>query len=129
MKGAAMGKSNHNDVLDAIGQYYINHCDKMVLCSQEPLTFVEANSTYFLAGVAMAAGDQALADGDTSGRKVTTAAKSGVPVTNTGTSNHCALLDTVNSKLLRVTTHTAQALTAGNTVDIGAYKEETADPT
>ena len=98
-----MPRSNHNDVLDAPGAYYQANCDKLVLCSREPTTFTEANTTYFLAGVALASGDFTLADGATNGRKVTTAAKSGVSVTNTGKATHAALLDTVNSKVLRVT--------------------------
>lgn len=124
-----MGKSVHNDVLDAAWDYLAANCDKMVLCSQEPTTFEEANATYALADVAMDSGDFANADGDTSGRKVTVAAQNAVDVDASGTSNHVALLDTVNSKLLYVCTHTGQALTSGNTVNIGAWEAEILDPT
>lgn len=123
-----MGKSVHNDVLDGAHNTVLNNCTRITLCSQEPLTFAEANATYMLAQQTVDSLDFTVADGDTSGRKLTLAAQSGVSVTNTGTSNHLALLDVANSKLLRVTTHTAQALTASNTVDIGAHKMEIADP-
>lgn len=124
-----MGKSVHNDVLDGAHNIIKNNCTRMTLCSQEPTTYTEANATYALADVTMASGDFTVADGDTNGRKVTVAAKSAVPVDATGTSNHVALLDVANSKLLYVTTHTAQALTSGNTANIGSWKVEIADPT
>lgn len=123
-----MGKSVHNDVLDGALNIIKNNCTRMVLCSQEPTTFTEADVTYKLADVTMASGDFTAGDGDTSGRKLTVAAKSAVPVDASGTSNHVALLDVTNSKLLYVTTHTGQALVSGNTVDIGAWDIEIADP-
>lgn len=124
-----MGKSVHDDVLDGAHNIIKNNCTRMVLCSQEPLTFTEADVTYKLADVTMASGDFTVANGDTSGRKVTVAAKTAIPVDASGTSNHAALLDVANSKLLAVTTHTAQALTSGNTVNTGAWKAEITDPT
>jgi hypothetical protein len=123
-----MAKSVHNDVLDGALNVIKTSCNKMVLCSQEPTTYTQANATYALADVAMASGDFTIADGDTSGRKVTVAAKSAVPVDASGTSNHVALVDTTGSRLLYVTTHTGQALTSGNTVNIGAWDAEIADP-
>lgn len=124
-----MGKSAHDDVFDNGLNAIKNNCDKMVLCSQEPTTFVEANVTFALADVAMVSGDFTIANGDVSGRKITVVAKNAVPVDATGTSNHLALLDTINSKLLFVTTHPAQAVTSGNTANIAAWKDEIADPT
>lgn len=123
-----MGKTVHDDVLDGALDIIRNNCTRMTLCSQEPTTYAEANATYALADVTMASGDFTKANGDTSGRKLTVAAKSGVTVDASGTSNHVALLDVTNSKLLYVTTHTGQALTSGNTVDIGAWDIEIADP-
>jgi hypothetical protein len=123
-----MAKSVHDDVLDGALNVIKNNCTRMTLCSQQPTTYTEANATYALADVTMASGDFTVANGDTSGRKVTVAAKSAVPVDTTGTSNHVALLDVTNSKLLYVTTHTGQALTSGNTVNIGAWDAEIADP-
>jgi hypothetical protein len=76
--------------------------------------------------VAVTGTDFTLADGDTSGRKMTVAAKNGVPIDANGTGSHVALVDA--TRLLFVTTCTAQVLTAGGTVDVPAWKEEIADP-
>ena len=123
-----MAKSVHNDVLDGALTVIKNNCDKMTVCSAAPTTFAEGDSTYALADVAMAGSDFAVADGDTSGRKVTAGQKSGVTVDNSGTATHVALLDTAGSRLLYVTTCTSQALTAGNTMTFEAWDIEIADP-
>ena len=124
-----MAKSVHNDVLDASHDETAT-ANLQTACSAEPTTRTEAVTTFALADVAMTAGagnDYTIADGDTSGRKVTTAAKNGVLVDTTGTATHIALVD--GTRLLRVTTCTSQALTAGNTVNFPAWKAEIADPT
>ncbi len=123
-----MGKYINPAVLDlALGDIR-SSCNKMVVCSQQPLTFAEANATYALASVAMAPADFTLANGDTSGRKVSVAAKAAVPVTVNGTGNHVALVDTATSTLKLVTTAPSTALSAGGTVDIGAWKDEIQAP-
>jgi hypothetical protein len=66
-------------------------------------------------------------DGDTSGRKVTTNAISGVSITASGTATHIYLDN--GTSALYVTTCTSQALTSGNTVNVPAWKVEIADPT
>lgn len=121
-----MAKIVNDLVLDAALNYIKSNANLMALCSQQPTTRTEAATTYKLADVAMASGDFVIANGDTSGRKVTVAAKSGVPVVATGTGNHVALMDATN--LLYVTTCTAQAVGAGGTVDFGSWKIEIADP-
>ena len=68
------------------------------------------------------------ANGDTSGRKLTSNQHTGITVDTTGTATHIALADSATSKLLFVTTCTSQALTAGNTVTIPAWDDEIADP-
>jgi Flp pilus assembly protein TadG len=124
-----MAKTVHDDVLDGALNIIKNNCTRMTLCSAQPTTYAEGNATYALADVTMAAGDFTAANGDTSGRKLTVAAKSAVPVDTSGTSNHVALLDVTNSKLLYVTTNTSQAVSSGGTADIGTWKIEIADPT
>jgi len=124
-----MAKSVHDDVLDGAHNIIKNNCTRMTLCSAQPTTYAEGNATYALADVTLASGDFTNADGDTSGRKQTVAAKSGVTVDASGTGTHIALLDVANSKLLRVTTCTSVAVTAGGTVDFPAWKSEIADPT
>lgn len=123
-----MAKSIHDDVLDAALNLIKNNATRMVACSAQPTTFAEANATYALADVTMAAGDYTVGNGDTSGRKITVAAKTGIPVDATGTVTHVAHLDVANSKLLFVTTTPSQAVGAGGTLDIGSHKYEIADP-
>jgi hypothetical protein len=124
-----MAKSVHDDVLDGALNIVKNNCTRQVVCNAQPTTYTEGNATFALADVTMASGDFTAANGDTSGRKVTVASKSAVPVDTTGTATHVCLLDVSNTKLLYVTTCTSQALTSGNTVTIPAWDVEIADPT
>lgn len=122
-----MAKRVHDDVLDGAFDV-LDQADLMIACSAEPTTRAEAVSTYALADVAMTPNtDYTKANGDTNGRKVTVAAKSGVNVDASGTATHIALVD--GTRLLYVTTCTSQALTSGNTVNFPAWDVEIADPT
>lgn len=123
-----MAKSVHNDVLDGALNVIKNNCTRQTLCNAEPTTYTQGNATFALADVTMASGDFTIADGASSGRKATVAAKAGVAVDTTGTGNHLALLDVTNSKLLYVTTCTAQGVSSGGTADIGSWVIEIADP-
>lgn len=122
-----MAKSVHDSVLDGAFDI-LDQANLMTVCSSQPTTRTEAVTTFALADVAMTVNsDYTKADGDTSGRKVTVASKSGVAVDSSGTATHVALCD--GSNLLYVTTCTSQALTAGNTVNFPSWKVEIADPT
>lgn len=123
-----MAKWVNDDVLDAAFNEIKDNCTRQVLCSQQPANYTEANTTYALADVTMASGDFTIADGDTSGRKVTVAAKSGVPVDATGDGTHIALLDVTGTRLLYVTTTESQPVTSGNTANLPAWDAEIADP-
>lgn len=123
-----MGKSVADSVLDGAWNIIKNNCNRMCVCSAQPTTYNEATSTYELADVAMAGSDFTIADGDTNGRKMTVGAKTGVAVDASGTGTHVALVDTVNSALLYVTTCPSQGVSSGGTVDIGSFKGEIADP-
>lgn len=125
-----MAKSIHDDVLDAALSYISSNCTRQIACSAEPTTYTEANSTYALADVTLAGGDFAIANGDSSGRKLTTGAKTGALIDTSGTATHIAQVDVANTKLLGVTTCTSLALTANgsNTVNFPAWKREIADP-
>ena len=98
----------------------------LTVCSAQPTTRTEAVTTYKLADVVVDSGDFTKANGDTSGRKVTIGAQAGVAVDTSGTATHVAVSDGTN--LLYVTTCTSQALTAGNTVTVPAWKIEFSDP-
>ena len=103
---------------------------KQVLCSAQPTTYAEANATYALADIVIDGSDFTKANGDTSGRKVTIAAQTGVLIDTSGTGNHIALIRTADSTLIYVTTCTSQAVTANgsNTVNFPAWDVEIADP-
>jgi Flp pilus assembly protein TadG len=122
-----MAKTVDDTVLDGALNIIKNNANLMTLCSTQPTTRTEAITTYELADVAVTSTDFTVANGDTSGRKVTVAAKSTVPVDVTGNGQFVAL--TSATLLLFVTTCTAQQVTLGNTVDIPAWKYEIADPT
>ena len=103
---------------------------KQIACSAQPTTYTEANATYALADIVIDGTDFTKANGDTSGRKVTVAAQSGVLIDTSGTATHVALVRTADSTLIYVTTCTSQALTANgaNTVNFPAWDVEVADP-
>ena len=122
-----MAKAAPDAMIDA-SVNYVAASTKQVACSAQPTTYNEANSTYALADIVVDSGDFAVAD-DTSGRKVTIAAQSGVTIDASGTATHIALVETAGSTLRYVTTCTAQALTSGGTVDFPAWKINIADPT
>lgn len=122
-----MSKLVHDDVLDGAWDV-LDQADIMTVCAGQPTTRTEAVTTFKLADTAMTPNtDYTKANGTTSGRKVTTAAKSAVPVDTSGTGDHVAWCDA--TRLLYVTTCTSQVLTAGNTVNIPAVSMEIADPT
>jgi hypothetical protein len=119
-----MAKFADNSVIDA-ALNKVATATRQGVTSSQPANFA-AIAAALLASVTMAGGDYTVANGDTSGRKVTMAAKSGVSITATGTATHITLDDATT--LLYVTTCTSQALTSGNTVNIPAWKIEIAAP-
>ncbi len=128
-----MPKSVSNAVLDAALDVIASGCDLMTLSEGEPLSFAEANTAKsaagrMLAGFPMTTGDFTISDGVTSGRRVSVAAKADALVGDDGTADHIALLDTVNGRLLFVTTMTSQVLTAGNLASTSAFDIEIQDP-
>jgi microcompartment protein CcmK/EutM len=124
-----MAKFTADAVLDA-ALAKVATCTRMVVTSAQPANFAGI-AAVALADVTMTAGagngDYVLADGDTSGRKLTVQAQTAVPVDATGTATHICLDD--GTTLLHVTTCTSQALTSGNTVNVPAYDVEFADVT
>lgn len=124
-----MAKKVHDDVLDGALAVLKTQCDRMTVCAGEPASFAEASAgAKFLAGVAMTGADFVIDDGAQSGRRASVATKSAISVEQDGTVDHIALLDTVNARLLYVTTCTPQVLTTGNTVSVNGWSIEIADP-
>lgn len=107
-------------VFDAALSKLDTEATHLYLCSQEPTTFAQANSTYALANKASIS-IGAPADRTPNGRKVTLAAITDGTVTATGTATHWAIVDTTNSRLLATNALTAsQAVTSGNTFTFAA---------
>lgn len=122
-----------NDLMmDAALDWLITNAERLVVCNDQPADYASANTGVgsggnSLGATAVAAGDFTKADGDTSGRKVTVAAKSNINVTGTGDATHVALVDDTNSRLLLITTCPTQGVTSGGTMNTQAFKHEIAD--
>jgi len=123
-----MGKSIHDNVLDAALNYIKNNATELTVCSTEPTTYAEAHTTYKLADVTIDSDDfTGPANGDSSGRKITVNEQADIDVDTTGDAEHVALTNGSDTLIL-VTTCTLQGLTQGNTVTVPAFDDEIADP-
>lgn len=124
-----MAKTVHDDVIDSALNYIKNNATRICVDSTQPTTYTEAITTYKLVIKTISSSDfTGPANGDTSGRKVTSNQHSTVTIDSSGTATHIALADSVNSKLLFVTTCSNQSLTATNTVTIPSWDIEISDP-
>lgn len=108
--------------------------DEMYVCSAQPTDYLDISNVDLVGPVALTPGDGngdfAIADGDTSGRKITVAAQNGASVTASGTATHIVLATGGATDLLRyITTCTSQALTSGNTASTSAWAVTILDPT
>jgi hypothetical protein len=102
--------------------------DKIVITSQAATTYAEANATFAL-GNSTSLSIAAPTDRGAGGREVVVAAISDGAVTATGTASHYAIIDTVNSRLLAVSTlTTSQAVTNGNTFTLSSISIGIPDP-
>ncbi len=120
-----------DDGLDAMKAAVDAATGKMVICEGQPATYSEASQNKGTGdGKVLATVTNptlTIAD-DTSGRKCTISAESGVTISVSGDADHVALVDSVNEKLWFVTVATTQALVAGGTVDIPTWKINVKDP-
>lgn len=123
-----MGKQAPDATIDAMF-LYVDDCNIVHVCSAEPANYAGIAAVSLASTAMTPTTDFTKANGDTSGRKCTMAAKSGVSVSASGTATHIAIANTSDSTLRYVTTCTSQALTSGNTVNIPAWKIEVGDPT
>lgn len=123
-----MTKFTDDSVMDAGLNVVKNGATEQHVCSALDSTPTRAEVlAASLASVAMTSTDFTLADGGTSGRKFTTAAKNGLAVGTSGTAANVAIID--GTKVLDATECTNQALTAGNTVNVPAWTHEIGDAT
>lgn len=121
-----MAKWVSSTVIDA-ALSVVATADRMVALASQPSSYAEAVAGR-LAEAEVAPSDFSIGAGEISGRKVTVAAKGGLPVLAAGTASHVALLRTAGSALLYVTTCPDQPLTAGGTVNIASWNVEIGDP-
>jgi hypothetical protein len=125
-----MGKATPDAVLDATLND-IAEADTLYVCSAEPADFAGIASVA-LADVALTPGDGngdfTIADGDSSGRKLTVGAQSDFDVDATGDGDHIVLADASGTTLKYVTTCASQTVTDGNTASTSAWDIEIADP-
>lgn len=124
-----MAKELHNDDLDA-ALNEIATCTNLTFCSAQPANYagiaaVKLLSTTLTAGDG--GGDYTVADGNTSGRKVTIAAQTGMVPTANGTVTYAVLDDGVTLHV--ATTVTSQAVTTAQTWDSPLFVVEIGDPT
>lgn len=112
------------DAVEDAALDYIDQSNIMHVCSAQPATYAGI-AAVSLANVAMTPDtDFPHSAGDVSGRKITVAAKSAVPVTASGTATHVVLARTTDSTLRYVMTTTPLVLTSGGTVNVPAWTIE-----
>ena len=120
-----MGKKADDSVMDGALNVVDANMTAFHVNTVEPLDRAAAIADS-LATVAVDAADGTLADGDSSGRKLTLAQQPNVPITVSGSATHVSIISA--AILLYVTTCTLQALNSGGTVTLPAWDIEIADP-
>jgi len=122
-----MGKSVNNSVIDA-ALTEIATCTRLDATSDAE---TPTDLTNTLANVTLIAGDgngdYTIADGSTSGRKITSTQKADATITGTGTAKHVVL--SVGGTIKLTTTCTDQVLTSGGKVTFPPFSDEISDPT
>jgi hypothetical protein len=121
-----MGKWVANEVLDR-ALLVLSEATHMMVLDAQPVNYAAA-TTSALAQVGVSAADFAVSAGDVSGRKVSIAGKNDIAIGNSGIARHVALVDTVGSRLLYVTTCPDQALTAGGQLSLDPWSVEIGAP-
>jgi len=116
-------------VMDVMLQYVKDNGDMLNICNNLPTTYAEATSTYMLAQGALTGADYTLAAGDTSGRKVTVAAQTGLVVGVKGLTSVAAITDSGGSALLIYAPCDNITIYIGNTVNTTAFDWEIQDAT
>ncbi len=128
-----MAKWAHADVLDNGPAYIKNNCNKMALISAYTAgdSYATVNAA-ILADVAMTSTDFTLGSSGNNRTLTTASGKSDSSANASGGSatNHIAFVDTVNSKVLWVTSETSgQAVTSGNQVNFPSLVYTANQPT
>jgi len=115
-------------VLDAALDFIDASVENLYICSQEPVSYAEAQTTYKL-GTKSAPGITAPEDGDVTGRKVVITAITDGVVDATGNADSWALCDNSESLLLAAgPLDSPQDVTAANTFTLEAFDIEFPEP-
>jgi hypothetical protein len=108
-------------VLDAALAKFDTEANAIHICTQEPVSYTEAVTTYTKgnkAGITIGSPT----DASPNGRKVGVSAITDGTVTGNGTVTHYAIVDTVNLRLLATSSLTAsQVVTSGNTFTLSSF--------
>ena len=99
-------------------------CVTYTICAGQPTSQADI-AVKALATTTVTGTDFTKADGDTSGRKITTAQQASISISTSGTADHVAVDDGTD---YFVTTCTSQGLTSGGTVTGPAWDREIGDP-
>lgn len=109
----------NDNVFDSGLSYITTNGNRIDICSQEPVTYAAATSTYSLGNkTSMTMGSPT--NGNVDGRKVIVPAVSGGTVTGTGTATHWALTNNSNLLIATGSLTTSQVVTNGNTFTLDA---------
>lgn len=129
-----MAKAAPNSYYDSGSLAQAALADEMYVCSDQPTDYNDIANVDLVGPIALTPGDGngdfTIGAGDVSGRKVTVAAQNGASVIASGTATHVVLATGGATDLLRyITTNTSQAVTSGNTANVGAWDIEIESPT
>lgn len=118
-----MAKFTTDATIDAMLAVVANSGLRVDVCSAEPTTYAQATSTYSLGSYTLTAGagngDWVIANGDTSGRKLTLTAQTGNNATANGTATHIAITNGVDTLITGVTC-SSESTNTGSPLDISA---------
>lgn len=118
-----------DEVLDAALDYIKTNVENLYICSQEPNSYAEAQSTYKL-GTKASPVSGTIGDGDVSGRKLPFNAISDGVVDQNGTAEWLALCDNSASLLLaKQALNASKAIVTGSPFTLTAFDIELPDPT
>ena len=129
-------KYANDSIMDAALAWIKTNGVKMYVCTASicsgstPSYSKITSSAALTAAISMAAlASVSVANGDTSGRKITVPQQASVAVTGSGTAARVCLVNSSGSVITYYTTCTSQVLTSGNTVTVPAWDIELRDPT
>lgn len=119
----------HDDILDAALSYISTNTENLYICSAQPTTYTEAQTTYKL-GTKATPSFGTIANGDVSGRKLPVNAITDGVVNTNGNAKWVALCDNSASKLLATQELNAyKDIVTGSPFTLTAFDIEFPDPT